>query len=84
MAIKSRPKGGSDIPGQKYVPQAERYTGSEVLGMEYTTARPMHWETGMDACVPMPGKPWTEESRATMWHKAKVAGRDGATLKEIE
>lgn len=78
-----KPKGSNDIPGQKYVPQAQRYEGSDVLGMERTTARPMGFETGADPELCMPGKPWTEESRATMWHKAKITGNKVATMKEI-
>lgn len=77
-------KGGKDIPSQHCVPQVERYEGSDVIGMERTTARPMGFETGADPELYMPGKPWTEESRATMWHKAQVKGLKVATMKEIE
>lgn len=50
----AKPKGGSDIPGQVRVPQVERYTGSDVLGMEETTARPMGFETGANPPVYLP------------------------------
>jgi hypothetical protein len=58
MAFTKKPKGSSEIPGQECVPQVERYTGSDVIGMEYTTARPMGFETGADPDLRMPGKPW--------------------------
>ena len=48
-------KSDSQIPSQTMAPKAMRYTGSDVLGMEYTNARPMGYETGASPSVPMPG-----------------------------
>lgn len=69
-----KPKGGASIPGQKYVPQVDRYTGSDVLGMERTTARPMSFETGADPDVYLPGKPWTQDDSATMRYRSTTNG----------
>lgn len=80
----SKTKGGKDIPGQFYTPQVERYEGSDVLGMERTTARPMGYETGADPELCMPCKPWTEDCRQTMFHRAKVKGKKVATMTECE
>lgn len=62
----TKPRGGKNIPGQEIVPQADRYEGSDVLGMERTTARPMSFETGANPSVYLPGKPWTQDDSATM------------------
>ena len=67
----AKPKGGADIPGQVRVPQVERYTGSDVLGMEETTARPMGYETGANPPVNLPEKPWP----CTYTHWATVKGK---------
>lgn len=48
----------SEIPSQTHAPQVERYPGSDVIGMEYTTARPMSWETGADPAVLKPPSHW--------------------------
>jgi hypothetical protein len=59
------------VPGQEVVPQVERYTGSDVLGMEYTTARPMGWETGANPPLPMPG----DRCPGDLCHYATVKGK---------
>lgn len=74
----AKQKGGSDIPGQEIVPQATRYTGSDVPGMEYTTARPMSYETGADPDVLQPEKPWP----GTFCHYAQIKGKKVATRTE--
>ncbi len=81
--MRTKPKGGADIPGQKYVPQVERYLGSDVLGMEYTTARPMSWATGANPEVPMPGVPWVDDC-CTMCHRAEIKGKKVATFAECD
>ena len=58
------------IPSQEVCPQVERYTGSDVIGMEETTARPMFYETGADPAVFLPGKPSTFFDRRTMRFKS--------------
>lgn len=63
-------------PGQTEVPQVERYTGSDVLGMEYTTARPMAYETGADSNVFLP-EPC---HRPVFCHYAQIKGKKVATL----
>lgn len=50
----------SQIPSETSHPAAERYPGSEVLGMEYTNARPIHWETGANPPVFEPMSHWPE------------------------
>lgn len=77
MTKYTKPKGGADVPGQEYVPQVERYSGSGVLGMERTTARPMGYETGANPKVPMPGKVWTEDCPATMRWDSTTNGKKG-------
>jgi hypothetical protein len=48
-----------------------RYPGSDVPGMEYTTARPMAYETGANPKVPMPGKPWPK----SLCHSSTTEGK---------
>jgi hypothetical protein len=69
-------KGSADIPGQEEVPQVERYPGSDVMGMEYTTARPMGFETGADPDVYLPGRPWKQwNDNKSMRFAATVKGK---------
>lgn len=82
--MESKPKGGKNIPGQHCVPQVERYEGCDVIGMERTTARPMHFETGADVHVCMPGKPWTEDCPKTMWHASRIKGKKVCTMTECD
>jgi len=72
MAKKSDQSG---IPSQEVCPQVERYPGSDVIGMEYTTARPMSFETGADPQVYLPGKPSTYFCRETMNYKSTTDGK---------
>ena len=57
--------------GEEVVPQVERYYGNDVLGMEQTTARPLHRATGANPDIPLPGKPWPE----SLCHYAQVKGK---------
>jgi len=72
---KYRQKRYDDVPGQEVVPQVERYLGSDVLGMEETTARPMSFETGADPAVRMPGRPRSWMSEKTMQTKSTTNGK---------
>lgn len=71
-----RPKGGAEICGQEHVPQVERYKGSDVIGMEYTTARPLSYISGVDFRIQMPGKAWPN----SMDHPAQVRAKKVATF----
>lgn len=68
-------KDQSGIPSQEVCPQMERYPGSDVIGMEYTTAKPMYCETGADPEVRLPGKPFTFFDQATMCQKSTTNGK---------
>ena len=70
----------SEVPGQTRVPQVERYTGSDVLGMEETTARPMAYETGADSPVFLP----EPRHRPVFMHRAIIKGKKVATFMPCE
>lgn len=72
----AKPKGGAEIPGQVRVPQMERYKGSDVLGMEETTARPMGYETGANPPVYQP----EPSHRPVFCYHATVKGYKVATF----
>ena len=65
------------VPSQTVAPQVERYPGSDVLGMEETTARPLNYETGcQDFDLRMPGKPWYQWSDyKSMRHASHTNGK---------
>jgi hypothetical protein len=67
MAKKKKNGGTPDLPNT----QQERYPGSDVLGMELTTAKPLHWATGADPEIPLPGKPWPH----SLYWDATVKGK---------
>ena len=66
---KKKKEGG--IPNEPNAPKQERYKGSDVPGMEMTTAKPMHWATGADPELPLPGKPWPH----SLYWPATVKGK---------
>lgn len=53
-----------------YTQQVERYPGCDVLGMEYTTARPIAYETGANPPVTVP-EPNLEPGQFIYWAHVK-------------
>lgn len=53
-------KSKASIPSETRVAQQKRYPGSDVLGMEMTTARPMQYPTGANSKVYLPNQTWPD------------------------